>query len=134
MKTARIVRVLELVGDFIPSVHEVVLLVPAFFGLYSAARALGIVVDAEPEVVAGISATFCCFVWVILNTLAYSGAGRPPEAPQVVHSSRDASSVSHRPQPLEPSQAIDRTSEAQPKEEMDSVHVGSCPSTPAGIP
>ncbi len=143
MNTARIARVLEVVGDFVPSVHEVVLLVPAFFGLYSAARALGIGVDAEPEVLAGISVTFGCFVWVILNTLACSGAGRPAGAPQEVHRGRDATSVSHRPRPLQVSQAIEPSSEVQPKEELGSVHVGSChseslhqgkPSTPAGIP
>lgn len=123
MKAARIVRGLELVGAFMPGVHELTLLVPAFFGLYYAARALGFGVDLEPEVVAGISVTFSCLVLVIFNGWVYSRTEGTAEATNEAPRNRDSSSGSQRPRPLEAREAIDRTAETQPKEKTDSVHV-----------
>ena len=58
MKVARIARFLELVGDCMPGMHELALLVPAFFGLWSAASALGLYVDLDTETIVTVSVTF----------------------------------------------------------------------------
>ena len=79
MRMARIARILEFVGDCLPGVHELTLLVPAFFGLYSAARALGFEVDLGLEAVVVIAVTFSCFVWTLLNNLTWRGTVRLEE-------------------------------------------------------
>jgi len=123
MKAARIVRVLELFGAFIPGVHELTLLVPAFFGLYYAVRALGLGVDLEPEVVAGISVTFSCLVLVIFNGWVYSGTEGTAEATSAAPRDHDSSSAGHRGQRLETCPAPNDAEKSQFQEEMDSVHV-----------
>lgn len=100
MRMARIARFLEFVGDRMPGVHELTLLVPAFFGLCSAARALGLDMDLGPETVV-VSVTFSCSVWIILNSPIYHGPGRLEEArnkfPRPSHSS-DADSWPRTPE------------------------------------
>lgn len=77
MRLARITRILEIIGDYLPGVHELTLLVPAFFGMCSAARALGLDVDLGPAAVAVVSVTFSCFVWMILNGLWPATSAQP---------------------------------------------------------
>jgi len=122
MKAARIVRALELVGDFIPSLHELTLLVQAFFGLYYAARALGFGVDLEPEAVAGISVTFSCLVLVIFNGWVYSRTEGTAEATNAAPRNQDSSSAGCRGQRLDTCPASDGAEKSQFQEEMDSVH------------
>ena len=128
MKTMRIAPVLEFVGSFIPGVHELTLLVPAFFGLPSAARALGLDVTLGHEAMAVVSVTFSCLVWIMLNSLAYSRAERSAGITNEVPGGRDS---------------IDRTAETHFKEGVDSVQVKSChgessaqekQTVPAGFP
>jgi hypothetical protein len=90
MKMARIAKILEFIGDRVPGVHELAWLVPAFFGLCSAARALGLDVDPGPAAVAVVSVTSGCFLWIILNSLTYRGTERLEETrnelPRASHS------------------------------------------------
>lgn len=119
MKTTRIARILELVGGFVPGVHELILLLPAFIGLHSAARALGFDLDLGPEAVAVISVTFSCLVWFIFCSLAYSKPHRLDETTSEV--SRDSGSASQRPQATEIVQVAGCTAVNHPGREADSV-------------
>ncbi len=143
MKTTRISRILELVGEFIPGVHELTLLLPAFFGLHSAARAIGFDLDLGPEAIAVISVTFSCLVWIMFCSLAYSKPHWPHETTSDMLSGRDSSSACPGPQPLEVVQVAGRTAENRLEPEADSVHIKSCHggssleekhSIPAGFP
>ncbi len=121
MNVERVARILDFVGVLIPSVLELTLLVPTFFGLYYAAKSLGFEVDLGAEVVMGISVTFSWFAWVTLNSWCYRGAERSAEATNQAPRDSDSSSVSHRPLLLEARQPIECPAAPQPKEEMDSV-------------
>lgn len=140
MKTTRIARILELVGEFIPGVHELTLLLPAFLGLHSAARAIGVDLDLGPEAVAVISATFSCFVWIILTGLVCNRPYRPAETTSEVLRGRDSLSASPRPQPSEVDQVAGRTAKNRLKQEADSVHLNQAQGqahpgeNPAGFP
>ncbi len=143
MKTTRIARILELVGEFIPGVHELTLLLPAFFGLHYAARAIGFDLDLGPEAVAVISVTFSCLVWIIFSSLACSRPHRPDETTSEVLRERDSSSASPQAQASEVDQVAGRTAENRLKLEADSIHLKSCHgesspeekhSIPAGFP
>lgn len=101
MKMAHIARFLEFVGDCMPGVHELTLLVPAFFGLYSVARALGLDVDLGPETVVIISVTFSCFIWIILNSLTYRGTEPSEEARNELPRRGSTLSASPQPQPVD---------------------------------
>lgn len=90
MKTTRITRILELVGEFIPGVHELTLLLPAFFGLHSAARALGFDLDWGPEVIAVISVTLSFLLWIIFCSLVYNASHSRDEVTSEVLRSRDS--------------------------------------------
>lgn len=117
MRMACIARFLEFVGDYLPGVHELTLLVPAFFGLYSAARALGLDVDLGPEAAVVISVTFSCFVWIILNSLTFRETGPLGET---THGSsrRRSSRIAGR-----WSQPVDRDAGSQPKKERTSPDI-----------
>lgn len=143
MKTTRIARILELVGEFIPGGHELTLLLPAFLGLHSAARVIGFALDLGPEAVAVISVTFSCFIWIILTGLVCNRPYRPAETTSEVLGGRDSLSASPRPQPSEVDQVAGRTAENRLKQEADSIHLKSCHgesspeekhSIPAGFP
>lgn len=101
MKMARIARFLEFVGDCMPGVHELALLVPAFFGLWSVAKALGLDMDLGPETVVVVSVTFVCFVWIILNSLTYRGAEPLEETRNELPRRRYTLSASPQPQPVD---------------------------------
>ncbi|MCI0623280.1 MAG: hypothetical protein L0387_16750 [Acidobacteria bacterium] len=125
MKTTRIARILELLGAFIPGVYELSLLLPAFFGLHSAARAIGFDLDLGPEVVAVISVTFSCLLWMIFSSLAYDKPHRPSETTSAVFRGRDPLSASPRLQPWEVVQVNDSTGENRLKHEADSLRLSA---------
>lgn len=126
MKTTRIARILDLVGEFMPGVHELTLLLPALFGLHYAARAIGFDLDLGPEAVAVISVTFGCFVWIIFSSLAYSKPEGPDETTSKVLRERDSSSASPRAQASEIVQVTGCTAKNRLKQEADSIHLKSC--------
>ncbi len=140
MKTTRIARILDLVGEFIPGVHELTLLLPAFLGLHSAARAIGFDLDLGPELVAVISVTFSCLVWIIFSSLACSQPHRPEETTSEVLRERDSSSASPRAQASEIVQVTGCTAKNRLKQEADSVHLNQAQGkahpggNPAGFP
>ena len=140
MRTTRITRILELVGEFIPSVHELTQLLPSFLGLHSAARAIGFDLDLGPELVAVISVTFSCLVWIIFSSLACSKPDRPDETTSEVLRERDSSSASPRAQALGIDQVAGCTAKNRLKQEADSVHLNQAQGeahpgeNPAGFP
>lgn len=91
-----------------PGVHELTLLVPAFFGLWSVAKALGLDMDLGPKTVVVISVTLSCFMWIILNSLNYRGAELLEETRNELPRRRYALSASPQPQPVDGNARIEK--------------------------
>lgn len=131
MNNGGITRVLELLGALIPGPFELTLFVPLLFGLYTAARAIGIDADWVTEAGVAVAVIFSWLVWMTFSVFAggsrEGSAAAASRAPESKESSRSIQCAEHQ----GPRQTLERVTESQPKDALDPVHSVERPSEAA---
>jgi hypothetical protein len=117
MTDNRITRVLELLGALIPGPFELTLVLPLLFGLYSAAKAIGLDTDLLTEAHVAVAVTFGWLVWVTFN-FTVCGTGGSTAKGNMALESRDSSKPV---QGAKPRQTLECAAESRPKEALNSL-------------
>jgi hypothetical protein len=120
MTDNRITRVLELLGALIPGPFELTLVLPLLFGLYSAAKTIGLDTDLLTEAHVAVAVTFGWLVWVTSN-FTVCGTGGSTAKGNMALESRDSSKPVQGAKPREPRQTLECAAESRPKEALNSL-------------